>query len=277
VILRWKGAVEQQSREQFEQTLCARRIESIERRAKYIIIGLSGGVFILIHLRMTGRFCLEKAPGCPNLSERLILQLDDGRILKFIDPRKFGRWVLTTDPARELAKLGPEPLEKGFTVDYFSNRIKDCCRQIKPLLLDQSFVAGIGNIYADEALWMAKMHPCRNTSGLSADEVDALYAAIRTVLRQGIRNRGTSLGHGKPNFKSPNGRHGGNQRFLNVFRRTGEACPRCGALIQRLVVGQRGTHVCPVCQVKFSSLRDASRRSPRPGRTARLHNVRNAS
>ena len=259
VTLHWPGIVARKSLGIFANTLRLRRIETISRRAKYIVIGLNGGVYILIHLRMTGRFCLEKAPGHPYSAVRLELQLDDGRLLKYIDPRKFGRWVLTTDPERELARLGPEPLGKGFTVDYFSERIKACRRQVKPLLMDQSFVAGIGNIYADEALWMAKLHPCRSSDGLRHDEIDALYMAIRTVLRQGIRNRGTSLGRGKQNFKAPDGQHGGNQPFLKVFRRTGEPCHRCGTAIQRLVVGQRGTHVCPACQVRLSLPLCASR------------------
>jgi formamidopyrimidine-DNA glycosylase len=249
VTLRWTGTVDCRSRARFVQAINSRRIESIIRRAKYIIVGLNGGVFILIHLRMTGRFCLEESSGHRYPSERVLLRFDDGRVLRFIDPRKFGRWILTTDPAHELSRLGPEPLEKAFTLDYFSSRIKTRRRQIKPLLMDQAFVAGIGNIYADEALWVAKLHPCRCAAGLSSEEIETLYRAIREVLQQGIRNRGTSLGHGNPNFKALDGRRGGNQHFLRVFRRTGKPCPRCRTPIQRLVVGQRGTHVCPVCQV----------------------------
>lgn len=253
VRLHWPGVVGRVDPRRFERMLRLRRIESISRRAKYIVVGLDGGLSILIHLRMTGRFGLEKAPGQPHAAVRLEVLLDDGRTLKFIDPRKFGRWALTSDPARDLGKLGPEPLERGFTVAGFAGRIMGCNRQIKPLLLDQSFVAGIGNIYADEALWTARIHPCRRSSDLTRDEIKALYVAIRSVLGQGIRNRGTSLGHGKPNFKAPGGRRGGNQSFLKVFRRTGEPCPHCGTPIQRLVVGQRGTHICPSCQVRPSS------------------------
>lgn len=252
VTVRWPGTVESGSRACFRQSLCDRKITAINRRAKYIVVSLSGGVFILIHLRMTGRLCLEGAFKLIPPAERLAVELDDKRVLRFIDPRKFGRWMITTDPERELARLGPEPLGKDFTVASFSARIRGRRRQLKPLLLDQTILAGIGNIYADEALWMAKLHPCRCSSGLTTQETAALYQAIRTVLRQGIQNRGTSLGQGKPNYKTPDGRQGGNQGKLKVFRRTGEPCPSCGTPIQRLVVGQRGTHVCPRCQIRPS-------------------------
>ncbi len=259
VIVHWPGVIGNVAPRHFQRMLGSRRIESIHRRAKYIIVGMEGGISILIHLRMTGRFCLEKAPGVVRSSVRLELLLDDGRVLKFIDPRKFGRWVLTRDPGRDLERLGPEPLERDFTVAWLTERLKGCRRQIKPLLLDQTFVAGVGNIYADEALWSARIHPCRRALDLTDGEIKALHRAVRKVLRQGIRNRGTSLGHGKPNFKAPGGRQGGNQSFLNVFRRTGEPCPHCGTTIERLVVAQRGTHVCPACQVRPSSPLYASR------------------
>jgi formamidopyrimidine-DNA glycosylase len=259
VILHWPGVIGKVAPRYFKRMLRLRRIESISRRAKYIVVGLEGGIWMLIHLRMTGRFCLEKAPGQSRTSVRMELLLDDGRALKFVDPRKFGRWELTCEPGRDLEKLGPEPLERDFTVAWLARRIKGCRRQIKPLLLDQSFLAGIGNIYADEALWSARIHPCCRALDLTHDEIKALHRAVRKVLRQGIRNRGTSLGAGKPNFKAPGGQQGGNQLFLNVFRRTGEPCPHCGTTIQRLVVAQRGTHVCPACQIRPSSPLCASR------------------
>lgn len=259
VTLHWAGVIGGQDPCLFERAVRRRGIQGIARRAKYIIFRLDGGVSILIHLRMTGRFQIEKPPVSRHACARAEIRLDDGRVLMFIDPRKFGRWVLTDDLESALAGLGPEPLSGDFTADGFAARIRRFRRQIKPLLLDQSFVAGIGNIYADEALWGARIHPCRLSSDLTPADVKRLYRSIRTVLSQGIRNRGTSLGRGKPNFKSAGGRHGSNQSYLKVFRRAGMPCPRCGTTLRRMVVGQRGTHVCPLCQVRPSSLPCVSR------------------
>lgn len=257
--LHWPGVVggEEESR-RFRRLIPGRRIERIRRRAKYLIFDLQGGLHLVAHLRMTGRIHLGS--GCVSRAgTRLTLRLDDGRSLVFVDPRKFGRWLLVDDPERVLARLGPEPLGAGFTTRWLAEALRRHHRQIKPLLLDQHFVAGLGNIYADEALWLAGIHPCRCSSALRGAEIGALHRAIRAVLRQGIRNRGTSLGEGRPNFQGPDGRRGGNRGHLKVFRKTGEPCPRCGTGIERLVVGQRGTHVCPVCQISPSSLPCASR------------------
>ena len=223
-------------------------IRGISRRAKFIVIELDRRRFLLIHLRRTGRFALDRRFERRTPHEHVILELDDGRTLHFEDPRKFGRWVLTTTPERDLGRLGPEPLEPSFTRERFAERMRRFRRQLKPLLLDQSFVAGIGNIYADEALWTARLHPCRRSDSLSGQEIARLHKAIRAVLMRGVRNQGTSLGTASTNFYSAGGRRGRNQDGLNVFRRDGEACPACQSTILRLVVGQRGTHICPKCQ-----------------------------
>jgi len=177
-----------------------------------------------------------------------VLQLDQANELRFHDTRKFGRLFLTQTPETVLAKIGPEPLEKSFTRKRLRHLLQGKRRQMKPLLLDQTFIAGLGNIYVDEALWSARIHPLRVSSSLTENEISALHKAIRLVLRRGLKNMGTSLGTGKGNFYSVAGRKGRNADELKVFRRNGEACPRCQALIERLNVAQRGTHICPVCQ-----------------------------
>lgn len=258
IRLDWPGVVESAGRRRFLRSVPGRRILAIRRRGKYLVFDLDAKLHLLAHLRMSGRIYVQSAAEC-NAATRLTMRLDDGRRLEFVDPRKFGRWALVQDPDLALARLGPEPLGAGFSAGWLEERVRARHRQIKPLLLDQSFVAGIGNIYADEALWAAGIHPCLPASGLNRAQVRALHAAIRDVLQQGIRNRGTSLGKGRPNFQGPGGRRGGNLRQLKVFRRTGMPCPRCGTAIERMVVGQRGTHVCPACQIRPSSLPCASR------------------
>lgn len=258
VTLGWPGVVGPAGRARFIRGVRGRRILSIRRRAKYLVFALDNRDCLLAHLRMSGRIYLEPKGG-QHGSTRLSLLLDDGRRLEFVDPRKFGRWTLVSDAETALGRLGPEPLGKGFTERWFRENLLSRRRQLKPLLLDQAFLAGLGNIYVDEALWVAGIHPCRCSAGLSDVEVHALHRAIRSVLRQGIRNRGTSLGNGRPNFRSPDGRLGANRNQLHVFRRTGQSCPRCGGMVERIVVGQRGTHVCPACQIRPSSLPCASR------------------
>jgi formamidopyrimidine-DNA glycosylase len=168
--------------------------------------------------------------------------------LRYQDTRKFGRFCLTSNPQEILGKLGPEPLSDGFTVDCFHAMLQARKRLIKPLLLDQGFIAGLGNIYVDEALWKASVHPLRVSSSLSKKEVAALHHAISLVLKKGLANLGTTLGSGAGNFYSVAGRKGRNADKLFVFRRTGEACTRCRTPIQRIIVGQRSTHICPHCQ-----------------------------
>jgi len=177
-----------------------------------------------------------------------VLVLADNRQVHFHDTRKFGRFRLVDDPTLHLAALGPEPLENAFTPAVLRRQLAGKRRMIKPLLLDQTCVAGIGNIYADESLWLARIHPTRRADTLTQPEIVRLHGAIRAVLTKAVAAEGTTLGHGATNFYSVAGRRGRNADALQVFRRTGEPCPRCGHVITRLVVGQRGTHVCPKCQ-----------------------------
>jgi formamidopyrimidine-DNA glycosylase len=244
----WHRSVAPLTPAQFIARLQDQSVTAIERRAKFIILHLSGGSDLLVHLRMTGQFHWATSDTPPTSHDRIVLTLDDGRRLCYSDTRKFGRWLIVPNAQAHLAHLGPEPLLRSFSLAVFSERLARFKRRLKPLLLDQRCVAGLGNIYVDEALWTAHLHPERLSQSLSAPEIRALHAAIRSVLRQGVRNRGTSLGDGKTNYNRLDGQRGRNQGILNVFRRTHAPCPACATPIQRMLVGQRSTHFCPHCQ-----------------------------
>lgn len=248
VCVHWHKTVAGSSPATFARALRGCVIRRLTRRAKYIVMELDSGRHVLVHLRMTGQFRIEPRATRPDTHDRLVLCLADGRQVHFHDTRKFGRFQLVDDPLQHLAALGPEPLTDDFTPEILHRQLADKRRQIKPLLLDQTCVAGIGNIYADEALWLARLHPARRADTLTPLEIRRLHKAIRAVLTKGLAAEGTTLGHGATNFYSVAGRRGRNADTLNVFRRTGAPCPRCRHAIVRLVVGQRGTHICPHCQ-----------------------------
>ncbi len=232
----------------FCRSIAGSTIRRVARRGKYIVMQLSRDLSLLIHLRMTGRLIWTRDDAPRNPHEHVILVLDGRDELRFHDPRKFGRITLTAAPERILDRLGPEPLGRRFTGRRFTAMLGGTRRQLKPLLLDQHFLAGMGNIYVDEALWRCGLHPLRRSDSLNDAEARALYRAIRHVLRKGIENAGTSLGGGKGNFFAVDNRPGRNADRLNVFRRTGSPCPRCGTDIERIVVAQRSTHLCRRCQ-----------------------------
>ena len=232
----------------FARMLTGASIVAVERRAKFIVLSLTTGDSLLIHLRMTGSLRVQPASAPRDPYERVAVQFTDGRELRFRDTRKFGRWYLTRTPEAMLGKLGPEPLSADFTPARFIKMLRSHRRMLKPLLLDQGFVAGLGNIYVDEALFAAQLHPCRIASTVSASAAGRLHQSIREVLQLGISRMGTSLGHGAVNFYSVAGRRGRNQDALQVFRRDGEPCPVCAHMIKRMQVAQRSTHYCPRCQ-----------------------------
>lgn len=243
----WNKTIADMNPQEFTAKIAGQIITDIRRRAKYIILEFESGLQLLIHLRMSGKLYLAPASVQRKKHEHVILHLSNDNDLRFYDTRKFGRMYLTENPAAILGKLGQEPLSNTFTVKQFFKMLQSRNRRLKPLLLDQQFIAGLGNIYTDEALWEARLHPQTVASTLSFKKAANLHRAIRNVLQQGIANRGTSLGTGKSNYAS-HGRYGNNAKNLKVFHRSGLPCPRCGAKIQRIVVGQRSTHVCPQCQ-----------------------------
>ena len=244
----WPRTIADADPDRFCRTIAGCTIDHVTRRGKYIVMQLSRGMSLLIHLRMTGRL-VWTLPDTPRHAHEHVTLLLDGRDeLRFHDPRKFGRLTLTATPQTILDRLGPEPLSDGFTARRFAVMLAGTRRPLKPLLLDQHFLAGLGNIYVDEALWQSALHPLRRSHSLGDAEIRSLHRAIRHVLRKGVENMGTSLGSGKGNFFDVDNRPGRNADKLKVFRRTGCACPRCGAAIERIVVGQRSTHFCPCCQ-----------------------------
>lgn len=233
---------------QFRRGVTAKTITGIHRRGKYIIFDLSGPIYLLVHLRMTGHLYLSKNTVQRTAHDHVIVSLDDGSKLRYHDPRKFGRFFLVDDPAKIVGKLGPEPLVDNFTTRKLTRLLSPRKRMLKPMLLDQTFIAGLGNIYVDEALWRAGLHPCRNSATLADIDIRRLHRAIRFVLRAGIENNGTSLGRGETGFHSVMGRRGKNRDNLSVFRRVKLPCPRCRTSIRRIVVGQRSTFICEKCQ-----------------------------
>jgi len=244
----WARTIASPGSKSFCRRLKGRKFTAIRRRGKYLVFDIDNGNTLLLHLRMSGRLHLVAADTPRIKHEHVILSFADGRHLRFHDPRKFGRLSLLKDPAPILDRLGPEPLAPGFTTLALGKLLKNRKRILKPLLLDQTFIAGLGNIYVDEALWEAKLHPCRLAFTLSNPEIKALRLAIPRVLKRGLKNLGTSLGSGETNFYSVASRQGRNKDQLNVFRRTDLPCPRCKAKVERIIVGQRSTHICMKCQ-----------------------------
>ena len=232
----------------FAKQVCGTTIVEISRVGKWLLFSLSSGKTIMIHLRMAGSFSMEKGP-----HDRIVLKLSDGLNLYYRDTRKFGRWKLVADPQEILSKLGPDALTRKFTQKYFSEAMGKRHRMIKPLILDQAIVAGLGNIYADEALWESKIHPERLSDSLNDDELEKLFKAIRLVLTVGVKNRGTSLGAGKTNYRDVEGESGGHREAVKAYGRSGKPCERCKSLLEKIVVAQRGTTFCPVCQVVLTN------------------------
>ena len=266
----WHRTVAGMTPTAFAHALQGRAIVRLSRRAKYIVAELDDHRHLLVHLRMTGQFRIEPPAAAIDPHDRVVLMLADGRQVHFHDTRKFGRFQLVANLQHHLAAIGPEPLESGFTAEVLRRQLAGKSRRIKPLLLDQSCVAGIGNIYADESLWLARIHPERRADSLTLAEITSLHAAIRSVLKKGVAAGGTTLGTGATNFYSVAGRRGRNAEALQVFRRTGDPCPRCGTSITRMVVGQRGTHICPKCQrEKVAAQRNAKAEGFRRAQSSR--------
>jgi formamidopyrimidine-DNA glycosylase len=258
-----------QPAERFEAEISGATIQRVTRRAKTVLIHLEDGRVMTVALRMTGALIVTDADAPPDPYARVVFSLSDGRQLRYRDVRKFGRIGLWPGGglrsvgagrgarSRKVAEgtgsyrigevfsgHGPEPLSHSFSAQRFAERLSRRSAKLKALLLDQSFIAGVGNIYADEALWRARLHPLRTADTLTPQEVRRLHRAVRQVLREGIANRGSSFS----DYVGADGEPGANAERLAVYRRTGEPCYRCGRRIERIVVGQRSTHYCPRCQ-----------------------------
>lgn len=232
----------------FGRQLKGKRIAAVTRRGKYLRLELRGGETFVIHLRMTGRLTYVQEPvrlsQWPHL--RLVITFISGAQLLFQDQRRFGT-AFVIKPGKAEAywrRLGPEPLERAFNARALAGILDGRKRPVKSLLLDQHLIAGIGNIYADEALYRARIHPLRRSGDLTPDETGRLSRAVKETLRDAIRLEGSSI----DTYRDARGRRGRFQETFKVHRRSGEPCPACGGMIEKLKVGGRGTYFCPGCQ-----------------------------
>lgn len=275
----WERIIAHPLPEDFSAQVSGRTIEGVRRRGKFLLLDLSGEGLLIIHRRMTGNFLLLE-PGWTldtSLRERdvqawstrgpsfmleadspqvyssemnycrVCFILEDGRNLLFTDPRKFGRVSLWQRSQEEeaLSGLGPEPLSEAFHIDGLAQALAHRRSPIKQVLLDQAVIAGVGNIYADEALFYARIHPRRAASSLTSQEIASLHEAVVAVLSKGIEHGGTSFS----SYRDLWGEAGDNYNHVRVYKQAGKPCTRCGTLIERIVVAQRSTHFCPTCQV----------------------------
>ncbi len=244
--VRWARTVAVPSARKFKAQIKGQQVRGVTRRGKFLTLQLST-LHLLIHLRMSGDLSIREGKIEPEKHDRLILTLtpSPGRrrmqsSLVFNDTRKFGRVWLTEHLQEVTGRLGPEPLGSDFTPKWLYAALQHRHRQLKPLLLDQTFLAGLGNIYTDEALHKAKLHPLALSDSVTPKQAGKLHAAIQGILKEAIRRNGASFDWVY--------RGGEFQNHFRVYGREGSACPVCGTTIVKLVVGQRGTHICPNCQ-----------------------------
>lgn len=261
----WHRLTEPEPAALFAKRLEGRRIAGVRRRGKFVVLDLEGGDALIVSLRMTGQLLFRDREVEAHPHRRAHIAFADGTALEFADTRKFGRMAIvdaaaldgTGDRRRRAGEplhrhLGVEPLSRRFTARWLREFLRRRAKAaVKPLLLDQTGIAGVGNIYAIEALWRARIHPLRSAGSLRTDEVERLHEALRWVLRKGIRFGGAS----RRDYRDARGQEGRMQQEFQVYGRAGEPCPRCGAEVRRTVVGARGTFHCPRCQ-----------RAPRAGR-----------
>ena len=240
----WPRHIDRPDPQSFQERIVGLQVVHISRRGKYLVFSLTHDETLIIHLRMTGHLAVVDRDTPLRDHTHTILGLATGKELRFHDPRKFGRVYLVRDQEEVLGKLGPEPLAPDFTPELLARQLARRSMRLKPLLLDQSFIAGVGNIYADEALFYAGLNPERAADTLADGEIEALHAAIQKVLRMGIATEGASIDR----YRKPDGTRGDMQNAVAVFHRTGEPCYHCGAPIRRIVLGGRSTHYCPECQ-----------------------------
>ena len=243
IDIAWDGMVKQQAAEDFRTRVTGQTITGLNRRGKYLFFSLGSGEKLVMHMKMTGSLIVNPIN---DRFTRTMFHLDNGDTLHFWDPRKFGKMWLVSDESDVTNKLGPEPLEGDFTSDVLAQRLKNRTAPVKPVLLDQSVIAGIGNMYADEALFDAKIHPLKTAGTLSAEEIEKLHESILRVLNKALILKGASV----RNYIRPDGSPGTAHDEFNVAHGVGKNCPNCGTPIERIVVRGRGTYYCPKCQVE---------------------------
>jgi formamidopyrimidine-DNA glycosylase len=242
VSLHWEKTLKQPSPAEFQRRIVGRKITGLSRRGKYLVFQLDGCGLLLAHLKMSGSLLVGK--GEPPPYARAVIHLDDGSTIFFRDPRKFGRLQLVKDNCEALCKLGPEPLLPEFTPEKLGGILSKRKAPVKAVLLDQCLIAGIGNMYADEALFSAGIHPSKPANSLSQDEVCRLHKAIQEVLKAAIENKGASIS----SYFRPSGEKGNAHSDFRVAHRGGKTCPVCGTTIERLPIRQRSSYFCPRCQ-----------------------------
>lgn len=235
------------SSEKFKEVLVGQKIHTVERRGKYLIFLLDDWAMVS-HLRMEGKYEVVRRDAEYKKHTHVVFHLADGRDLRYMDVRKFGRFsLLPIDKQEEFEpfkKLGPEPRAEYFKVNYFHEKLSKTKRAIKPVILDQTVVAGVGNIYADESLFLAKVNPQKPANTLDKEETIALHAAIIKVIQQAVNSGGSTI----RTYVNTLGEAGSFQQELKVYGRAGEPCQRCGTPIRKIKLAQRGTHFCPNCQ-----------------------------
>ncbi len=241
----WEKTIHSPPLDEFKARIAGQRVRAINRRGKYILIELEYHTLV-VHLKMSGRLYVAAADA-EHEADRWVharFDLDGGWQLRFSDVRKFGKVYLTENVAELLNHLGPEPLSDDFSLDMFREGLRGRKRSIKAHLLDQAMVAGIGNIYADEALFRARIHPARPADQLSAESAALLHGTIRDALGAGIKHEGASINW----YRKPDGGKGESQNHFYVYGRADMPCRDCGDVINKIRLAQRGTHFCPSCQ-----------------------------
>lgn len=248
----WYPKIVATDHEKFLRELPGKKIIAIDRYAKYLMFRLSDNLTIVSHLRMEGKYHLVASTSVPkDKHDHVQFEFTDGTALRYNDVRKFGRMqLLITGTEKELTsigKLGVEPNSKGFTDQYFITRLQKKKKNIKNTLLDQTIVAGLGNIYVDEVLWRTKIHPLSHANMIPAAKVRELRHNINEIIAEAIRLRGTTV----HTYLDANGHIGGFQKKLQVYGHVGEKCPRCGNIFKKIKLEGRGTTFCPHCQVIY--------------------------
>ena len=244
ITLNWEGIVKEPHPAEFRARLIGKKITTVSRRGKYLFFNLDSKETLIIHLKMTGSLLLEPDSARLDSYIRAVIHLEGGVNIHFRDPRKFGAMRLVSDTKPVVKKLGPEPLEANFTPGLLARRLQNRKAPLKAILNDQTAVAGLGNMYADEALFSARLHPLKPGSSLSPDEVKRLHQSIKKVLSAAIEDKGASTN----TYFRPGGEKGTAHFQFKVAHQIGKNCPRCGAPIERIRVRNRGSYFCPRCQ-----------------------------